>query len=98
FFPVEMPYKTSETYILNMEIPKGYEIDEKPKGARVKFNETEGMFEYLIGKVGNSIQLRCTLKMNIANFNIEDYETLRNFYGLIVQKQSEQIVFKKIKK
>jgi hypothetical protein len=56
------------------------------------------MFEYLIGKVGNSIQLRCTLKMNIANFNIEDYETLRNFYGLIVQKQSEQIVFKKIKK
>jgi uncharacterized protein YfkK (UPF0435 family) len=36
--------------------------------------------------------------MNKANFNSEDYETLRDFYGFIVQKQSEQIVFKKIKK
>ena len=97
-YPVEMPFKTNEVYIFQMEIPEGYAVDEMPKGARIKFNETEGMFEYLIAKKGNSIQLRCTLKMNKANFNSEDYETLRDFYGFIVQKQSEQIVFKKIKK
>lgn len=97
-YPVEMPFKSSETYILNMEVPEGYAIDEMPKGARIKFNENDGMFEYLIGKVGKSLQLRCSLKMNIANFSIDDYATLRDFYGFIVQKQSEQIVFKKIKK
>lgn len=98
YYKVEMPYKTNETYFLNIEIPNGYAVDEIPKGARIKFNDTEGSFEYLIGKVGNAIQLRCTLKINTANFTPEDYATLRDFYAFIVQKESEQIVFKKIKK
>ena len=98
FYKVEMPYTTSEAYVLNMEIPEGYVVDELPKSARIKFNETEGFFEYLIGKVGKNIQLRCILKINTANFSPDDYATLRDFYGFIVQKQSEQIVFKKIKK
>ncbi len=97
FYPVEMPYTSNETYILNMEIPKGYKVDEMPKSARVKLNEEDGMFEYIIGKSGNNIQLRCSIKINKAVFMPEDYETLRDFYGYIVKKQAETIVFKKEK-
>jgi hypothetical protein len=31
FYPVEMPYCMDETYILNMEVPVGYKVDELPK-------------------------------------------------------------------
>ena len=55
------------------------------------------MFEYLIAKNENSIQLRSTVKLNKATFLPDDYQTLRDFFGYIVKKHSEQIVLKKIK-
>lgn len=95
FYPVEMPYCIDETYVLNMEIPKGYKVDELPKSARVSLNENEGMFEYLIQENNGYIQMRCRTKLNKANFEPDDYETLRKFFGFIVEKENEQIVFKK---
>jgi hypothetical protein len=95
FYPVEMPYCMDETYILNMEIPKGYKVDELPKSARVSLNENQGMFEYIIQQAEDHIQLRCRTKLNKATFEPDDYETLRNFFAFIVEKEGEQIVFKK---
>ncbi|MBS1932609.1 MAG: transglutaminase domain-containing protein, partial [Bacteroidetes bacterium] len=97
FYPVEMPFTSDETYILNMEIPKGYTVDELPKSTKVSFNETDGFFEYLILKDDNNIQLRSHIKLNRANFSADDYSSLRDFFGFVVKKQSEQIVFKKKK-
>lgn len=96
-YPVEMPYQTNELININMEIPKGYKIDELPKSSRINFNENEGIFEYLIQADAKTIQLRCKVVLNKANFLPEDYESLRDFYTYIVKKQAEQIVFKKIK-
>jgi hypothetical protein len=96
-YPVEMPYGFDETYVLNMEMPEGYVVDEMPKSARVTFNEDEGMFEYLIAKNDNIIQFRSRIQLKKANFKPEDYATLREFFAFVVKKQSEQIVFKKKK-
>jgi hypothetical protein len=94
-YPVEMPYAMDETYILNMEVPDGYVVDEMPKSAKVLFNDTEGFFEYLIDHSGDVIQLRSRIKLKKATFTPEDYATLRDFFAFIVKKQGEQIVFKK---
>jgi hypothetical protein len=96
-YPVEMPYAIDETYILDMEIPKGYIVDEMPKSVRSKFNEDEGLFEYIIVNREGHIQLRCKFQLYKANFVAADYESLRDFFGLLIKKQAEQIVFKKIK-
>lgn len=97
FYPVEMPYTFNEVYTLNMEIPSGYRIEELPKSARIMLNEDEGMFEYLISADESTIQMRCRLVIKRANFLKEDYQTLRDFYGFLVKKEAEQIVFKKTK-
>ena len=97
FYPVEMPYTSNISYTLNMEVPKGYKVDELPKSARVNYQETEGMFEYLISNEGDMIQMRCRLIIRKANFTNEDYQSLRDFYSYIIKKEAEQIVFKKIK-
>lgn len=96
-YPVEMPYCLAETYILNMEIPTGYRVDEIPKSLKINFNGAQGKFEYLIALGATNIQLRCRILLNQANFDTEDYQPLREFFAAIVKKQSEQIVFKKIK-
>ena len=57
-YPVEMPYCMDETYILNMQVPEGYKVDELPKQAKVTLNEDEGVFEYLIQQAGDRIQRR----------------------------------------
>jgi hypothetical protein len=96
-YPVEMPYAMNETFVFRMDIPKGYTIEEVPKSSRVMLNENEGVFEYLVGKDENSIQLRSTIKLNKATFLPEDYQSLRDFFAYVVKKHSEQIVFKKTK-
>ncbi len=96
-YPVEMPYQTNEVIIVYMDIPKGYKVDEIPKSVRVKYNDEDGMFEYIVQADANSIQLRSKITLNRANFDPEEYQSLRDFFGQIVKKQSEQIVFKKIK-
>lgn len=94
-YPVEMDACTNETYVLNMEVPKGYKVEEMPKSTRVMLNEDEGMFEYIIGLSGDHIQLRCRTVIKKATFFPEDYATLRDFFAYIVKKEAEQIVFKK---
>lgn len=97
FYPVEMPFTMNETYILNMEIPAGFTIDEIPKSTKVTFNENEGFFEYIIGKTDTHIQLRSRIVLKKANFTPDEYNSLRDFFSYVVKKHSEQIVFKKKK-
>ena len=80
-----------------MDIPKGYKVDESPKSTRVKLNENECMYEYLISASADNIQMRRRLVIKKANYTNEDYQTLRDFYAFMVSKDAEQIVFKKIK-
>ncbi|MBZ4188996.1 DUF3857 domain-containing protein [Niabella beijingensis] len=96
-YPVEMPCTMFELYVLNMEIPKGYEVEELPKSTRVMLNGNEGMFEYIINAAGGKIMLQSKIDIKRATFPSEDYQTLREFFGHIAKKHSEQIVLKKIK-
>ncbi|MDP4246519.1 MAG: DUF3857 domain-containing protein [Bacteroidota bacterium] len=96
-YPVEIPYAMDETYTLNMEVPKGYAVEEMPKSTRVLFNSDEGYFEYIIQKDDDNIQMRSRIKLLKANFKPEDYSVLRDFFAFVVKKQSEQFVFKKKK-
>lgn len=97
-YPVEMPYCFDESYTLQMETPTGYVVDELPQSMVVKLNEeNEGMFEYRISQSGSGIAFRSRIRISRANFQPDEYEMLREFFNLVVKKQTEQIVFKKKK-
>ncbi|PUZ27150.1 Transglutaminase-like enzyme, putative cysteine protease [Chitinophaga costaii] len=94
-YPVEIPYLINEIYTLNLQLPDNYEIEELPKPALVKLNDADGIFQYLVQGSGSSLQLRCVIRLNRANFKPEEYNDLREFYNYIVKKEAEQIVLKK---
>jgi hypothetical protein len=95
-YPVEMPYIFDETYTLQMEIPPGYMVDELPKSMILKLNEEdEGIFEYRVSQSGVNISFRSRIKIDRAFFQPDEYQMLREFFGMVVKKHAEQIVFKK---
>lgn len=95
-YPVEMPYTIDQTYLLRLDVPKGYTVDELPKQIVVKLNENDdGFFEYRLSESNGAISLRSRIKINRAFFMPDEYEMLREFFNLVVKKHSEQIVFKK---
>jgi transglutaminase-like putative cysteine protease len=95
-YPVEMPYTIDETYLLQLQVPEGYMVDELPKQVLVKLNTNDdGMFEYLISEFNGTISLRSRLQIRRSYFQPDEYEKLREFFGLVVKKHNEQIVFKK---
>ena len=95
-YPVEMPYTIDETYLLRLDIPAGYVIDELPKQIMVKLNENDdGFFEYRLSESNGAISLRSRIKLKRAFFQPDEYEMLREFFNLVVKKHGEQIVFKK---
>jgi len=96
-YPVEMPYAIDDTYVLSMELPEGYTVEEMPKSARVAYNGNQGSFEYLVQQNGDLLQLRARVILNRATFEPEDYSSLRDFFSFVVKKENEQIVLKKKK-
>ncbi|HEV2479344.1 MAG TPA: hypothetical protein VGS79_06760, partial [Puia sp.] len=94
-YPIEMPYRTDELYVLQMQIPKGYEVEELPAGVRVKLNESDGFYEYGFLSDGQTLQFRSRLVLRRTYFPPEDYQNLRDFFSLVMKKQGEVVVFKK---
>jgi acyl carrier protein len=96
YYPVEMPYAIDETFLLRMDVPAGYVVDELPKQLVVKLNEDgDGTFEYRIAVSNEVVSLRSRLRIKRTFFQAEEYDMLREFFNLVVKKHAEQIVFKK---
>jgi hypothetical protein len=95
-YPVEMPYRVDNGYVLHMDIPKGYAIEQLPKSVRITLTDRSGSFEYQLESDGKTIDFQTRLQLKRTNYSIEEYPELRSFYALIVQKEKESIIFKKI--
>jgi hypothetical protein len=96
--PVEMPYTLDETFIARIELPKDYKAQEIPKSGRMSLDqEGKSFFEYLVENSGGVISLRSRVKVHRSYFLPEEYKLLRDFFSLVVNKQNEKIVLKKIK-
>lgn len=97
-YPVEMPYPIDETYLLRMDVPAGYVIDELPKQVMVKLNDVENSyFEYVMSESDGAISMRSRIRLERTMYAPDEYEMLREFFNLVVKKHNEQIVFKKKK-
>ncbi|WP_119079740.1 transglutaminase domain-containing protein [Chitinophaga alhagiae] len=94
-YPVEMPAVMDDNYTLSIQLPETYAVEEIPKSTIVKYNDGEGLFQFLVQQTGNMIQLRSRIKLGRANYDPDEYDSLRQFFDVIVKKHAEQIVLKK---
>jgi len=95
-YPVEMNYCIDNSYMLSMDIPKGYAIEQLPKSQRITLEDGSGFFEYAISADGQLISLRVQLKLKKAVYSVDEYAGLRSFFSIKTNKEKEPIVFKKM--
>ena len=94
-YPVDFSYPRKETYILNLEIPEGYIVDELPASFQLKLPGNSASYSYMVNTQGNRIQLLNKIFINKPVFVYNEYAELMDFYNKIVEKHAEQIVLKK---
>jgi len=82
-----------------MDIPQGYEVSELPASTKVNFDEEgRSFFEYIVENAGGVISFRTRVKMHRSYFLPDEYKILHDFFDLVVSKQSEKIVLRRVKK
>ncbi|HEX3935411.1 MAG TPA: DUF3858 domain-containing protein, partial [Puia sp.] len=96
YYPVEMPYRVDNMYILTMDIPRGYKIDQLPKSIRYTLEDSSCSFEYRMSSDGRTIDLRMRMQLKKTLYPVDQYQALRDFFAMVVQKEKEPIIFKKI--
>lgn len=95
-YPVDMPYPFKEMYVLNLQIPDGYAIDELPEEANMSLPNNGGKFKFLVNAVTEDrVQIISSIDIKQLYYTPEEYLAIKYFFDLIVEKQGEQIVLKK---
>ncbi|MCB0688878.1 MAG: DUF3857 domain-containing protein [Saprospiraceae bacterium] len=94
-YPVDYGTQIDDFYFSKINLPEGYVVESIPEEISIVLPNRAAEYIYSAKAVGNMLTLRSQLKINHAIFTAEHYADLKNFYDLIVKKQSEQVVIKR---
>ncbi len=94
--PIDFKYPTSETYMINIAIPEGYKIESIPESTALELPEQIGKFGFMISSTDTNIQLRVTSEINVSIAPALYYETLKEYFKMLVEKETEKVVLAKI--
>jgi Domain of Unknown Function with PDB structure (DUF3857) len=94
-YPVDFPNPIKRTIVNQFEIPEGYVVEELPEPIKVAVPDNGGYYIYNIQQIQNQVQLVSKFAINKSMFYSEDYQYLKQFYEMVVEKNKSQIVLKK---
>ena len=95
-YPVDFGVPYTESYKLNLTIPDGYQVEELPKNKSIVLDDKVGIFTYQIAQMDRRVVLNMRFSILKSLFLPSEYPNLKSFFDLIVAKEAEQIVLKKI--
>jgi len=95
-YPVDFGVPYNESYKLNLTIPDGYQVEELPKSKSIVLDDKVGIFTYQIAQMDKRVVLNMRFSILKSLFLPSEYPNLKSFFDLIVAKEAEQIVLKKI--
>jgi len=94
-YPVNFPYPFKIHNLVFVNKPEGYVVDDLPESIRLNLPNGGGTFEYLINEAGNKISIITKLEIKQLIYTPEEYQAIKSFFAMILEKQGEQLVFVK---
>lgn len=95
-YPVELPYKVSQQYTVNIQVPEGYRVEELPASLSAGINgNKDAAFDYQVTEANGKITIHYSIDITKTYFKPEEYNTLRELFSKIAAKLEEQVVIKK---
>ena len=95
-YPVDFIFPYLDKYTINITFPEGYVVESMPKVASISMQDEIANFKYNVLNTGNKIQLSVNFNINSASIGPEYYDSLKNFFKEVINKQNEKIVLKKV--
>ncbi len=96
-YPVDFGAPTQDVIMLTLTLPAGYGVPELPKQAVLALPEQGGRFTYSVSApTPGTVQLISRLTLDKAIYGAGEYANLREFYRLVLAKQAEALVIKKL--
>ncbi|MBF03300.1 MAG: transglutaminase [Flavobacterium sp.] len=93
-YPVDFPFPFKDSYNISIKIPEGYEVEYLPEGTSIAMENNYATFKYLVSVTNNNIQLVANLDVTTFYVPAEGYEALKDFFRLIVEKETDKIILK----
>jgi hypothetical protein len=94
-YPVDFGTMLEKIYIVQLTIPDGYKVDEVPQSKIITLPGNSARYIYNVSQRENVINITSNFQVNKNLFIQDEYPNLREFYNIMIAKQSEQIVLKK---
>ena len=94
-FPVDFAYPMKESIRATINFPAEYDIEKLPQGGVFKLPDNKGSFSISFLSQDKTVLVRSTIEINKTLFTPEEYFNIKELFKVIVEKQAEQIVFKK---
>jgi hypothetical protein len=94
-YPVDFIYPRKRTYSITINIPEGYLVDELPRDSRTNLPNRGGSYSCFYKHIENQVILNVEIDIRKAMYLTDEYHTLKEFYGKIIEEQARQIVLKK---
>lgn len=95
-YPIDYIYPFNDKYQVNMVLPEGYMVESLPESVLVQFNGSEGEFKYFASQNGKMLQFVISVNLNQPLILPSEYANFKQFNQVIMEKQTEKIVLKKI--
>jgi len=101
-YPIELPYLSSISYTMDLEVPKGYSVEELPASdtlvLKAPDHSEEARCEYRLTRSGDHISLQYRMQMERTSLSPDRYQPLRAFIDDVLKKEHAMIVLRRTDK
>ena len=94
-YPVDFGAPVETSFMLNLEYPAQYVVEELPPNAAVALPQGGGRYLFNATNQGNKITLSSLINLSKTVYLPDEYPALREMYNRVVQLHQSQVVFKR---
>lgn len=95
-YPIDFVAAIDDINLITIKIPVGYKLEELPKAGVFVLPNKAGKYSYIVETENDVIKIRSQLTISKSFFEPNEYPNLRELYNLVIEKQAQQIVLRKL--
>lgn len=93
-YHVDLGSRMREVVTVSIYLPEGYALQSHPQDVSFALPESSASYTYQSHYQGGTLQMRQTMALNKAIYEVEEYFHLKEFFSRIIQHQLVDFVFK----
>ncbi|MGX7667410.1 transglutaminase domain-containing protein [Flavobacterium pedocola] len=95
-YPIDFGYPSQNKYVISINIPEGYAVESVPEAKSISLPGSLTAFKFNVNKTDKQIQLMVSRDFNSPIIPAEYYESLKQFFDIVVKAETEKVVLKKV--